>query len=795
MTKKINDKRSFFTKIKDAIKGYNNVYNQEMNSLLKKIDILDDEISNKYKLLQNCLQKIDQQNFKINELSNKIEQEQKAINDLYEEKCSLETISKSYEKIFGELPNHPAGKQTIIDPTDPDANIFELLIEKNGGNGYNNEQIQAIRYDMSKHLRIIAGAGSGKTQTICAKAAYLALSRKAKEKEIVMCTFSKRAAIEMGERIANILGENEIRTCTFHSWFRNEYIELVNKYKHLGIREMPSKIDDIQYNYLLYELIKKYNLNNFDKEGDKRINERISYWTNMCFSKDDMISFVKKHYECSINDDSTLSEIFSSFLNDLEVKKLEKKIAIFDDYLQNFYRVLNNEPEILEYIQNKYKYIFIDEFQDINPIQMNIINLICPPDKNDNNCKTKLIIVGDDDQSIYYFRGAEPKYIKKFDVEYDTYSVELMTNYRSRENIVQAGNCIIRHNRDRIAKAMISNSNVKGECYIKRLDNEEAEGKWIIDKAIKVGIDDSQDKTTPNYRNSVVLCPGEQQIQSMVNILIQNKIPYVVDSKENLGIFSITKFKRIYDNWESYVKCGEKQNAYYYKRVLENLCASCFLTKDYYSPLIDKYILDLDNIAMFINEKQKGVDILSIKNYLIQIDAMKKGNKVDFSLFVNIFCSLPVIDNKLSNEEKDWIKIELSQCNYWIDLEKKYTDAKMESNDMKNKLKAYANREYNALCIMTIHQSKGLGIDNVFVKGVYEDALPNHRAIEYNELEFQTAIEKAEPATSIEEQRRLAYVAITRAKKNLYITYPKYLGKHISLVSRFIKESNIPIYK
>lgn len=763
MTKNIDDKRSFFTKIKDAIKGFNNTYNQDIDSLLKSIDNLNDEIQSKYMLLQNCLQEIDRQNVKIKEQNRKIEQEQKVKKDLYKEKCSLETISKKYEKIFGKLPSQPSGKQTIIDPADSDANIFELLIEKNDGNEYNSVQIQAIKYDMSKHLRIIAGAGSGKTQTICAKAAYLVLSSKAKEKEIVMCTFTKKASIEMGERIAKILGKNEIRTCTFHSWFRNEYVDSVNKYKHLGIRYMPSKIDDAKYNNIFYELLKKYNLNNFNKEGDKKINERISYWTNMCFSKDDMI--------------------------------VEKKVAIFDDYLQNFYRVLNNEPEILEYIQNKYKYIFIDEFQDINPIQMNIINLICPPDKCNNNSKTKLIIVGDDDQSIYYFRGAEPKYIKNFDDEYNTHSIELMINYRSKENIVQAGNCIIRHNKDRITKAMISNSSVKGECYIMRLDNEDAEGKWIIDKAIKLGIDDSQDKITPNYCNSVVLCPGEQQIQSMVNILIQNKIPYVVDSRENLGIFSIVNFKKIYDNWESYVKCGEKYNTYYYKRILESLCASCFLKKDYYSPLIEKYILNSGNIAISIKEKQKGVDILCIKNYLIQIEAMKKGKNVDFSLVLNSLFTLPAIEKNLSNEEKDWIKVELSQCNCWSDLEKKYSDAKLRSHDMKNKLEAYAKNEYNALCIMTIHQSKGLGFDNVFVKGVYEDALPNHRAIEYNELEFQIAIEKAEPATSIEEQRRLAYVAITRAKKNLYITYPKYLGKRMPLVSRFIKECNIPIYK
>ena len=789
-----NKERYIKEKIKDAIKGFNGEYNDKIESLLKIIDennITIDGMKNKLQHLEN----------KSKVQTKLILHEKKNKELLLIENYEIKDENQRFERVYGKIPIDPPRDKIVINPLDYDANIFDHLIKHNHGNNYNDQQIEAIRYDMTQNLRIIAGAGSGKTQTICAKAAYLVLSKKAKDTEIIMCTFTKKAKKELRDRMEEFLGDNKIGIHTFHSWFSREHYNLKKIFEGNNTKGKQDNMrtedgeEDNNYTDLFNGLVKEFNLCDFDLSGDKPLKDKISYWINMGFNDKDMISFVKKHYDETNDgkDDSSniLSERFKEFLAKLDDEKIKNGIVSFDDCLLNIYKALVDNQDILAYIQKKYKYIFIDEFQDINPLQMEIIKLICPPDKNREN-KTKLIIVGDDDQSIYYFRGAEPKFIKKFDDSYNTFSLKLMTNYRSMANIVQAGNCVINNNIDRIKKIMISNNRTNGECYIVRAEDTVMEADWIINKAIELGQNNVSAANEPNFYNSVILCPSELQITTMVQRLRQRNIPFVVISDNDLlGVFKIPRFKIFFYAWKQYANCNPDVERACYIEMVRILCNAYYVKNEEFKQLNNSEITD-EGIVKLIKSKYKNSSDILINNYLKEIRNIKT-NCMDFNNIINVFKDSPVNRKKLTNDQMDCIVNELIAHKKWKDLEVSYDKVCANQRNQKKLIEDYENKKYNAICIMTIHKSKGLGFEHVFLKGIYQDSLPNYRVEELGDYQLNELIEKAEPATTMEEQRRLMYVAITRAKKNLYITFPKEINNKSTMISRFLKESNIPI--
>lgn len=224
---------------------------------------------------------------------------------------------------------------------------------------------------------------------------------------------------------------------TFHSVFKSVFEQLLKQtpaYASVGVTGPKKDDSDKLENSLFRQLIQKYNLFQFDKEGDKTIRERIDYWTNIGCDLEEMMAYVAKHYD-GLEPESEYpihKRFYDLYMEFIQIRT-EKQIVIFDYFLLNLYQALKRYESARDFIRDKFDYIFVDEFQDINPLQMDILNLISPPDGSG----AKLIIVGDDDQSIYAFRGSDPKFIKQFHEVYDTYTIELMMNYRSKQNIVQ----------------------------------------------------------------------------------------------------------------------------------------------------------------------------------------------------------------------------------------------------------------------------------------------------------------------------------------------------------------------
>ncbi|HAC1078283.1 TPA_asm: AAA family ATPase, partial [Listeria monocytogenes] len=618
-------------------------------SLKKSKDELLNVVSNLEKEIRNL---------KENQVNNESEQKK------------LSMLVNEYTNRFGTISNTNNFASDVVRMEDEDANIFHHLVSLNGGNEFNKEQVNAIRFDMRTHLRIIAGAGSGKTQTICAKAAYLVLKEKIQERNIVMCTFSKKASQEMKERVNEFLGGNSrIEVLTFHGWFQKEYNVLIKKYPYLekyGIAgEVPGKgSGKDSHDRILMNLIKQYHLYNFDKYEEKPINERLSYWRNMGYNDEEIVAFIARYFDDKeILKDQLLSEVFSEMLKELERIKRREKVINFDDMLINLKCVLENDSNALSLIQTRYQYIFIDEFQDINPLQKQIIELICPPDYEKSVINsTKLIIVGDDDQSIYFFRGAEPRYIKEFDRQYRQTSIELMTNYRSIAPVVHIGNTLISNNQhDRIKKSMIPHKLNEGDCYAKVFQNEQLEANWIAMRILSLSSEEKpfQDQIgKPNYTETIVLYPNKNQLKSMIIALQEKGIPFVTKSDDDLlGIFGINFFKRSFNLLMDIIDAETIEiKKHLYKQLIKNICLYYYIpfakSTDFVS---DETNYTSEKLTDFICKEKKvsKKEMALIKSIFRDINEFIKTEELNIKVFVNWLVETPKVKKQLIDEEKD----------------------------------------------------------------------------------------------------------------------------------------------
>lgn len=687
-----------------------------------------------------------------------------------------------------------------------DQDTLQQLVAQNGGHAFSEDQLAAIRFPMQTHLRIIAGAGSGKTQTICAKAAYLVLENSVDPKTIMMCTFSRKAKLEMEARVNHYLGGYaRISVQTFHGWFNAEYNELIRQFPAAKQWGIVGTIDEEHYYQTVNQLIKKYRLYNFDKFEERPIVSRISYWRNMGYSDQEMVDFVAQHFdqeELLLN--QKLSVVFQQFLAELELLKKKEQFINFDDMLYNLKLILENDEAARNSLQEKYRYIFIDEFQDINPLQKQIVALICPPDKTakEKNSR-KLIIVGDDDQSIYYFRGAEPSYIKAFEQEYQQTSLKLMTNYRSEAPIVEAGNRLIQHNaHDRLEKTMIANKTTTvHDCYAIGFSDDEEEAAWIGRKIQELAKNTPLKDGSPDYRETMVLYPTRVQLRSLLKQLKKQKIPFVTPTNDDLlGIFGLPLFKTLFqqlDMLAAATTIQQKNEAL--KKIIQQYAfyhfikfgASAIFSEELFNQ--NKFKIN-DLVAFLVSERKLSQAAQNqAKQFFKQIYLFYQGKQLELAPLSAALLSTPKFKKELSEEEAGWLNKELTAAGDWSGLLAAYQQASEQNQGMKKRLNDYDQDKLNAVYLLSIHASKGLGKKNIFIKGVYQDALPNHHTVKKAECDLKKAKEEAAPPTTIEEQRRLMYVAITRAKENLYVTYPKTVNNKATELSPFLKEAGLPL--
>lgn len=605
-------------------------------------------------------------------------------------------------------------------------------------------------------LIILAGAGSGKTRVLTHRIMHLIKEKKTNESNILAITFTNKAANEMKERIFNLIGDTTkyIWINTFHAMCLKI---LRTNIEYLGYKTNFTILDSSEQKRVIKYIIENYKYD-IDQYNPNFILKVISNSKNKNESPEDLSQKSKFGFMKNV------SNIYLKYQQYLK----KNNVLDFDDLIIKTIELFEKSDETLKYYQNKFKYIHVDEYQDTSIIQYKLIKLL-------SNFHKNICVVGDDDQSIYSWRGANVNNITDFEKDFkNSKIIYLNQNYRSNNIILSAANSIIKNNIKRKEKKLWTNIISDNKINFNYAENDIEEADYISKKIKKLN----------NYNNTAILYRNNYLSRVIENSLIKNSIPYKIlgslhflNRKEIKDILSYINvlinpddelsIKRIINvpkrgigketlkKIEIYMQ-QNKINMYEALKNVKDIRLSTNITR---------------KIVAFIEifEKYKNFNDYSIAEILegIYIDS---GYKEMLEQTVNV-------ENRerISNiSELVSSSIQYSKSNKSI-LEF-MSDISLYSDTDKNE-----NNKDNSVTLSTIHASKGLEYDTVFIIGLEENIFPS------NIMEDDTDIKE-----KIEEERRLAYVAITRAKNNLFISATKRrmkFGKNITnKLSRFITE-------
>ena len=612
----------------------------------------------------------------------------------------------------------------------------------------NDRQREAVE-ELDGPLLVLAGAGSGKTRVLTTKVAYLLEQRDISPRNILAITFTNKAAKEMKERIYNLIGREAflIQISTFHSFGLKL---LKENYDLLGYESNFTILDADDSSTVIKKIMKELNIDS-NKYNYKAIKSRISDNKNEMVSVSEYEKFVYTDF------DQVVLDVYKEY-----EKSLKRSNAIdFDDLLLLPIKLFNEHKDVLEKYQELYKYVFIDEYQDTNKPQYIMSKLISSKYRN-------ITVVGDNDQAIFTWRGADYKNILNFEKDYsDAKVVILDENYRSTKTILKAANNVIKNNKIRKDKNLWT-ENEEGNLitYYKAFD-EKDESDYVV-KEIKKLIDDN---VNPN--DICVLYRANAQSRNVEEAFLSNNISYRI-----VGSYAFYNRKEIKD-LIAYLKLvhNEKDDISllrvinYPKRgignkSLENLSIIANSSnKSLYECITDGKELEFKNIIESLKREKDNMSLTDFVELVLDKSGIRESLKSEKTLEADIRLeNLEEFKSITKNvEEQDGI-VSLED---FLDELSLVSDASENQNDSEEKV-----------TLMTMHSVKGLEFDYVFVIGVEEGLFPHLNSMNSEE--------------ELEEERRLCYVAITRAKKKLYIINSRsrlLYGKVSSNIpSRFISE-------
>ena len=634
----------------------------------------------------------------------------------------------------------------------------------------NTEQRLAVEYTVGP-LMVIAGAGSGKTRVLTCRIVHL-LKSGVSPHNILSLTFTNKASKEMRNRIEQIVGANDARNLwmgTFHSVFSKILRFEAEKLNY------PSNFtiyDTDDSKSLVRSIIKELNL---DKDIYKvgLIRNRISSLKNNFITP----TGYNNQAELVQSDKITKRTEFGRIYQMYEQRCINASAMDFDDLLFKTYQLLENHPDVLLKYQEKFKYILIDEYQDTNHIQYLIIKKLAA--LNENIC-----IVGDDAQSIYAFRGANIQNILNFKIDYPDYKTyKLEQNYRSTSTIVEAANSIIKHNEKQIEKN-IWTDNTKGEKIIVcKTGSDNDEGRLVANT-----ITDIQMREQVHNKYFAILYRTNAQSRALEESLRKRNIPYKI-----YGGLSFYQRKEIKDLLAYYRLAINPNDEEAFKRIINYPTRGIGATTiqrlnifaNEHNKSIWEVITHLGEIEIDINKGTQGKlkeFAVMINNFIInskQKDAYSVAEEIAKStgLFNDLYTDKsPEGVNRFENIQellngiKDFSETAEKGLNKLPDFMQDVallTDQDKETKD-----------DFNKVTLMTVHAAKGLEFPYVFVIGLEEQLFPSMMSGESQE--------------NLEEERRLFYVAITRAEKRLFLSFATSRFKWGQFIdcepSRFISE-------
>ena len=640
---------------------------------------------------------------------------------------------------------------TTFDNTSKLAPAFEWLDE------LNHEQKQAVTTTEGP-LLALSGAGTGKTKVLTTRLAYILSNLKAKPWECLVVTFTNRAAREMKERVHKMIGEvaDSVWLGTFHSVcikILRSHAELVNlrpNFTILGEDDQKRLIKQILENEGIDE--KKY--------PPQAILDIIQRW------KDKGRSLDKIEHESKGSIPAQVYELYQKRL-------LELNCVDFGDIILYSLQILLSHKDILEKYQTRFKYIMVDEYQDTNVTQYQFINLLSQKYRN-------ICCVGDDDQSIYSWRGAEVGNILRFEKDFpDAKIIRLEQNYRSTTNILSAASCLISNNKSRLGKSLKVAANSPAQkadnqkIKVLSVYNGEEEAKYIVDEI------DANHRKGFKYSQMAILVRTAFQTREFEEKFISEAIPYQVIG----GL-------KFYDRAEI------RDALAYFRTILQSTDDLAF------ERIINKPARSIGakSIENFYSlARQEGISLYQAVEKSLQDGSLKGKSKANVEALIDNFnnwrkelnaispCDLAtsvledsgymdMLRNDKSPEAPGRIDNLVELLNVMSDTDKFETLADfMEHISLVTDTDD--NLDKNRVTLITLHSAKGLEFDVVFLPGWEENLFPHQRAIDEGGLE---------------EERRLAYVAITRAKQVLYITTS--LNRRVygqwqnNIPSRFINE-------
>jgi DNA helicase-2/ATP-dependent DNA helicase PcrA len=623
-------------------------------------------------------------------------------------------------------------------------------------------------------IMIVAGAGSGKTKVLTTRIAHL-LSQGVSAFNILALTFTNKAAKEMKERVEKILGNSEARNLyigTFHSVFARI---LRGEAHHLGYDRNFSIYDTDDAKSVLKTVINELNL-------DDKIYKPNTVYNRISSAKNALVGPAEYANDYNIQQEDTRSNRPAiAQIYDAYTKRCFKNSAMdFDDLLIKFYELLKTFPESLHKFQHKFKYILIDEYQDTNPAQYEIIKLLGAVHEN-------VCVVGDDAQSIYSFRGATIENILQFQKDYDDVKVvKLEQNYRSTQSILNVANEVIRNNKGQIPKNLWTDNAAGEKIRLVRLMTDNEEGKYVADT-----IQEQRLRNHYNNHDFAILYRTNAQSRAFEESLRRMAIPYTIYG--SISFYSRKEIKDFLAYLRVIVNPRDEESL---KRIIN------YPTRGIGKTSIDRAVLAANERGISLWEVlqragefgYKAGTLESIENFVLMIRSFASmlTNKNAYDVAQHVGKQTNLVKELFNDKSAEGLA-HYENIQELLNSIKEFTEMPDEDGVLDTETKNLGNylqqitlltdadeKDPNAdtVKLMSIHAAKGLEFSCVFAAGLEEMLFPNAMAINTRE--------------ELEEERRLFYVVITRAKQKLWITYANTRYRFGSLVqnepSRFIDE-------
>ena len=629
----------------------------------------------------------------------------------------------------------------------------------------NHQQQQAVEYINGACL-VLAGAGSGKTRVIINKIAHLISQCGYLPKQIAAVTFTNKAAREMRERVAHSIGKEQSKGLIISTFHTLGFEILKREHKLLGFKSGMTLFDEHDQLALLKHLLPENVAE--DKDLLKALVSSISNWKN------DLLSPEMVVHHCKSERDRVFSHFYQLYQNQLKAYNA----LDFDDLIMLPVLLFRQFPEALARWQQKIRYLLVDEYQDTNTSQYELIKLLVASHKN-------FTVVGDDDQSIYSWRGAKPENMQRLREDFDLKVIKLEQNYRSSQRILHCANILIDNNEHIFDKRIFSELGEGEKLNVIEAKNEEHEAERIVGEIIA-----HRFSKKTKYKDYAILYRGNHQSRLLEKLLMQNRIPYKISG--GTSFFSRTEIKDMMA----------------YLRLVVNQDDDAAFLRIVNTPKREIGAATLEKLGLLANEKQVSlfeaifdfelIHRLTPKPYqalqdfarwIVEIaDQAERADPIEAikDLLAKIQYEAYLYETAVSPKAAEMQSRNVQTLFEWVQsmLEGNEIEEPMNLVQVVNRLtlrdmleRGEDDDEADQVQLMTLHASKGLEFPHVFLIGMEEGILPH-----------QTSLDE----DNVEEERRLAYVGITRAQQTLTFSLCKERRQYGEIIkpepSRFLLE-------